>query len=80
MKKTTQDISMNFRGHEITIPAGTEITNKTAVGIDENYNFVADLGWIKPLNINGEEVKNYTLIHDATYYGINVPKEFVTND
>lgn len=69
MKVTTQDVTLEFMHHgEITIPKGTRVTNQTALGVDENYNFVDDLSWIdSPI-----------LRHDATYYGINVPKEFVT--
>ena len=66
---------MEFMNYgKITIPKGTRITHKTACGVDESYNFVADLNWI-PLHDNG--VKQYGLIHDATYRGINISKEFV---
>ena len=78
MKQTNQEVKMHFRGHDITIPKGTRITNKTAIGIDEKYNFVADLNWIPPVEIGGKQIKNYTLIHDATYYGIDVPAQYVS--
>lgn len=69
MKRTIQEIKMNFRGYDITIPQGTRITHITACGVDPRYNFVDDLSWIpKELPL---------LRHDATYYGINIPKELV---
>jgi len=75
--ETNQDYTVeNFRGvyPPITVPKGTRLTHQTAMGIDKNYHFVSDMSWI---------TKNYptiakVLIHDVTYYGINVPKEFVT--
>lgn len=70
MKQTTQEIKMNFKGYDITIPAGTRVTNKTACGVDEKYNFVDDLSWIP---------KDMPLLrHDATYYGVDIPAEYVT--
>lgn len=68
-KVTSQDIPMHFRGYDIVVPKGTRITHRTALGTDPNYNFVDDLSWID---------KKYPLLHhDAYYYGINVPKEYV---
>ncbi len=76
--KTSQDYTIeNYRGYgQITVPKGTRLTHQTACGIDEKYHFVNDFGWIK---------KNYASIdkmlsHDATYYGIDIPKEFVEFD
>jgi len=75
MLRTTQDITINFRGHgEITIPKGTRCTHMTACGFDENVNFVDDLSWI-PTYPNG--MKRQGLIHDARYYGIMIPAELV---
>jgi len=74
IKQTKKEIKMIFRDHySITIPKGTKVTNQTALGVDPNYNFIDDLSWI-PL-VNG--VKQYGLIHDATYYGINIHKDLV---
>jgi len=74
MLQTNQDVTMTYREYgEITIPKGTRLTHNTAMGKDLNYNFVDDLSWI-PL-VDG--IKQFGLIHDATYYGINIPKEFV---
>ena len=76
MKQLKHDVTMNFRDYgEITIPKGTRVTNNTACGVDPNYNFVADLSWI-PLHDDGK-TKQYGLIHDATYYGINIDKKHI---
>lgn len=73
--KTREEVTMEYRDHgKITIPKGTHVTHMTACGIDKNYHFVDDLSWI-PLHDNG--VRQYGLIHDATHYGINIPKELV---
>lgn len=72
--KTSQDVKINFRHYgEIVVPKGTALTHKTACGIDEKYHFVSDLSWIKRDYPNIDRV----LLHDATYYGIDIPKEFV---
>jgi hypothetical protein len=59
----------------VTIPAGVSVTNQTAMGIDKKYHFINDFSFL-PL-IDG--VKQYGLIHDLTYHGANVPKEFIDN-
>lgn len=75
MKQTKQDVSIDFKGYgKITVPKGTRVTSQTACGVDPNYNFVADLSWI-PLHDNG--CKQFGLIHDATYYGINIDKKYI---
>lgn len=75
MKITKQDVTINFAHYgKITVPKGTKITNKTALGNDENYNFVDEFNWIKTNYPNIERC----LTHDAIYYGINIPKEYVT--
>lgn len=75
MKRTKQDFTLNFRDYgEITVPKGTRTTHHTACGIDESYNFVDDLSWIKP---HEDGTKQSGLIHDAAHYGINIPKEFI---
>lgn len=72
--KTSKPYTFNYRGYgPITVPAGTKVTHQTALGPDPNYHFVDDLSWIE---------RDYPTIsgilrHDATYYGINVPKEYV---
>jgi hypothetical protein len=70
MKRTNQEIRMNFKGYDIVIPKGTRITHQTALGIDENYNFIDDLSFI--------DKKQWPLLyHDAFYYGITVDKSQV---
>ncbi|HEY3525881.1 MAG TPA: hypothetical protein VGK47_06775 [Nitrososphaeraceae archaeon] len=71
MEKTNQEIKMSWRGYDITIPKGTRITHNTALGVDPKYNFVDDLSWI-------DKKTQFGLHHDATYYGIDVPAEFVS--
>jgi hypothetical protein len=70
MKQTNQVVKMDWRGYQIEVPAGTAITHQTALGYDENYNFVNDFSWIpKDMPL---------MLHDAIYYGINIPKEYVS--
>ena len=74
--KTKADYTINFRDYgNITVPKGTTVTNQKANGIDKNYHFVNEFKWI-----NEKYPKiNKLLFHDAYYYGINVPKEFITD-
>jgi len=77
--KTNQDYTVAFKVANsdygnITVPKGTLLTHITASGIDKNYHFLADLSWVKP---HEDGTKQYGLLHDLKYYGINVPKEFV---
>ena len=75
--KTSQDVTVNFRDYgQITIPKGTRLTHNTALGIDKNYHFVDDLSWIER---NYKDIDR-VLRHDAYYYGIDIPKEFVEYD
>lgn len=70
---TTKPYTLDYNGWKITVPAGSKVSNKTAMGYDDNYHFWED--WQK----TAEEVtgyKNSILAHDLTYYGINVPAEF----
>jgi len=72
--KTNKDYTFKYRDYgTITIPKGTRLTHRTALGIDKNYHFVDEYQWIHD---------NYSsfaalLKHDVMHYGINVPKEFV---
>ena len=51
----------------VTIPKGVRVTNKTACGVDNNYNFVDEF----------EFVDNILIKMDLETHGANVPKEFV---
>lgn len=72
--KTKQTVTVNFKHYgQITVPEGTKLTHQTAMGEDKSYHFVNDFNWID---------KNYPEIagilkHDAKFYGINIPAEFV---
>jgi len=75
--KTKQAVTLVFREYgNITIPKGTRLTHKTAMGIDKEYHFVDDLSFIER---DYKDIAS-TLRHDATYYGINIPVEFVEFD
>lgn len=72
---TNKDYTIkDFMGYgEITIPKGTRVSHETAMGIDENYHFVNEYGWIRE---KYPTVANI-LLHDVYYHGINVPKEYI---
>ena len=72
MKVTNQIIEMSFMGMDLVIPKGTRVTNQTANGIDDDYNFIDDFSWHKP------ELTGFARsmeLHDMTYRGINIPKD-----
>jgi hypothetical protein len=72
--KTNQDVTINFKDYgEIVVPKGTQLTYQTATGHDRKYHFVNEFGWIRR---NYPKI-NLLLYHDANYYGIDIPKEFV---
>lgn len=72
--KTSKPYTVDFKDYgPITVPAGTKVTHQTACGYDPNYHFVSDLNWI---DRDYHSIANI-LRHDVTYYGINVPKEFI---
>lgn len=74
-KVTANSVTINFRNYgEITIPKGVLVTNETAMGTDDKYNFVDEFEWID---------SNYPLVAqslkmDAQTYGINIPQEYIT--
>jgi hypothetical protein len=71
---TQQDVTVSFRNYgNITIPMGTRVTNRTALGVDPKYHFVNEYGWITK---QYPDIANI-LIHDAKYYGIDIPAEFI---
>lgn len=60
-------------GYNIAVPVGAKVTNRTALGCDDNYRFWVDF------HEYAEELtgfKNSILHHDLTYYGLNIPKEY----
>ena len=74
-KVTANPVTIVFRNYgKITIPKGVLVTNETAMGTDDKYNFVNEFDWIDT---------NYPLVArslkmDAQNYGINIPKEHIT--
>lgn len=73
-KVTANSVTINFRDYgEITIPKGVLVTNETAMGIDDKYNFVDEFDWI---DTTYPQVAR-SLKMDAQNYGINIPKEHI---
>ena len=68
--KTELHVGDYIQGYaDIVIPKGTRTTHMTACGIDENYNFIADLSWIpKELGI---------LRHDMIYHSIHIDRKLL---
>jgi len=64
MPKTKHEIKMNFRGHDITVPAGQPV-RKCEDGTGQCFveNFASSFI---------DERANAMLFHDATHYGIRV--------
>ena len=57
-------------GFEITIPAGSEVDNSTAVGNNDLYHFWINWG-------DNDMVKEFPFLkHDLTFQGINIPAEY----
>ncbi len=74
MEVTSKPYTANFMNYgEITVPEGTPVTNQTAMGPDENYNFVNSFEWVK----KDYPTVSKILIHDLIFHGLNIPKEFV---
>ena len=73
--KTIKPFTTNFMGliNPITVPTGSIVSNKTAMGYDDNYRFWTDFHK-EAKRITG--FKDSILKHDLTYYGINVPGEY----
>jgi hypothetical protein len=63
MLKTKHEIKMNFRGHDIVVPAGQSVSKcKDSTGQYFVENFASFI----------DERVHPMLFHDATYYGIRV--------
>lgn len=74
MKALKKDYTLNFMNYgTITVPAGELTNHNTALGYDENYNFVCSFGWIE----SNYPTISCLLLHDVKYYGINVPSEYL---
>lgn len=79
--KTTKAcaVTVNFEqrvGHELTIfvPLGSTVSNKTAMGYDNNYRYWTDYkdSLIKQFGLEGYKA----LRHDMEHRGVNVPEEY----
>jgi hypothetical protein len=83
MKVTKQDIELVAYGYNLLIPAGTQTTHNTAMGIDYNYNFVLNTSDVlfkwsdeeEYIKVNHKEVP--ILYDDIHHYGINIPAEMI---
>ena len=60
-------------GNTLTIPAGSFVTNQTALGCDDRYMFWKDFR--RPVE-DHTGFKDSMLHHHLTYYGLNIPAEF----
>lgn len=75
MKVVKEEVTMDYSSDGIiVIPAGTETSHKTAMGIDASYNFVSNYDWYKP-HLVGFAREMAT--HDMVHYGINLSAEQV---
>lgn len=71
--KTHTEYKVKAFGYDLTIPAGSIVTNQTACGPDDSYHFWVD--WKEQAeHLTG--YKNSTLAFDLTHYGINIPAEY----
>lgn len=57
----------------IVVPAGVAVTHQTACGIDKNYHFVNEFGWIDRDYPNIAKI----LKSDMDIYGLDVPSSYV---
>lgn len=81
MKKTLQNLQLQYNGYTLNIPAGTPTTHQTASGIDEKYNFVTDEGLRMIKDESGEYLsENHFLWHDIFYRGLNIPALYVEGE
>lgn len=71
--RVIEDYHVEFRGHKLTVKAGTLVTNHTACGCDDNYRFPAVC---RPIAETSGLKFTGALVHDLMHYGINVPAEF----
>lgn len=71
--KTIKPYPVEFGGYEFVIPAGSTVSNRTASGYDDNYHFWVDFHAVAE-QLTG--FKRSFLVHDLTYYGLNIPAEY----
>jgi hypothetical protein len=71
--KTNKEYKTRYDGYDIVLPAGTEVTNQTALGPDDNYRFVVNTSKLAK-EVSG--LSHSILEHDLKYRGLNVPEEY----
>lgn len=71
--RTLRDYTVQAFGYDITVPAGSTVSNKSALGCDDGTRFWTDFHAVAE-KLTG--VKNSILAHDLTYRGIDVPAEY----
>ena len=71
--RTVKPYSVRAFGYDLTVPAGSIVSNKTACGYDDAYRFWQDFRAVAELVTGFPESM---LRHDLTHYGVNVPAEF----
>jgi hypothetical protein len=69
---TLKDFHVYKFGYNLVIPAGSKVSNQTAMGPDDNYRFWTDYRTVL-VELTG--YKNSMLHHDVEHYGVNVPAE-----
>lgn len=70
--RTVKPYTVNAYGWEITVPAGSVVSNLTACGCDDFYRFWQD--W----HATAKALTGYDrsiLAHYLTYYGLNIPAD-----
>ena len=74
MRTTTKkDYTTIAFGYKIHVPAGSPVTSITACGHDPAYHFLENVRRIAK-RLTGFD--DSILLHDLTYYGLNIPAEF----
>jgi hypothetical protein len=79
---TKKPYRVNLEGFKFVVPKGCKVSNKTAMGADDNYHFLAIRNVCpEPALISLEEWWSgndmpLTLIHELTYKGVNIPAEY----
>lgn len=71
--RTLRDYTVRAFGYDITIPAGSVVSNKSALGYDDSTRFWEDFHAVAE-RLTG--FKDSTLAHDLTHRGIDVPEEY----
>ena len=71
--RTIKPYSVNYRGWDITVPAGSTVSNRTALGYDDGYRFWSDFHK-EAERITG--FKDSMLRHDLTHYGLSIPPDY----